>query len=99
MAKYLIEVPHSEKKEDCEMAVRIFLTTGSHFLTNADWGCLDGEHKAWFIMNADSREQARSILPPAFQAHAKITMLNKFSLDPENGLIKHHDSRNTASHS
>jgi len=81
MTKYLIEVPHEAKKEACEEAVRIFLNTGSHFLTNADWGCKDGEHKAWFILNTDSREEARNILPPALRHQAKVIKLIQFSTD------------------
>ena len=64
MAKYLIEVPHEAKKEACEEAIRIFLDTGSHFLTNADWGCKDDGHKAWFVINIEGKENARQILPP-----------------------------------
>ena len=67
MPKYLIEVEHQATKEACEKAIRIFLNTGSHFLTNADWGCMDGEHKAWLILDLDSKEQARTVLPPAFR--------------------------------
>ena len=91
MAKYLIEVPHEAKKEACEEAVRIFLNTGSHFLTNADWGCKDGEHKAWFILNTDSKEEAQNILPPAFRHQAKIVKLIKFSTDDLEKNIQYHD--------
>jgi hypothetical protein len=47
MGKFFIEVPHEGEAVACAKAVRVLLTTGSHFLTNADWGCFDGEHKAW----------------------------------------------------
>jgi len=50
MEKYLIEVPHEATKAACVNAVRVFLQTGSHFLANADWGCHDGEHKAWLLV-------------------------------------------------
>jgi len=96
MPRFLIEVPHSEKKEDCEMAIRAFLDSGSHFLTNADWGCLDDAHKAWLIIDADDRQQACNILPPAFRRQAVITMVNKFSLNDENMLVSHHGSRDAA---
>ena len=89
MARFLIEVPHEANSVACSHAVQIFLKTGSHFLTNADWGCLDGEHKAWLVVDVASREDARSILPPAFRAQARIVELNKFSLD-EIGRIYHH---------
>lgn len=86
MTRYLIEVPHGADKEACEQAIRVFLNTGSHFLTHADWGCEDGEHKAWFLMDTENKEQARNIIPPAFRPQAKITTLSKFSLDDLNGI-------------
>jgi len=91
MPKYLIEVEHEAKKEACEQAIRIFLNTGSHFLTNADWGCMDGEHKAWLILDVDNKEQARTVLPPAFRRQAKIIQLNKFSLDKMDEIRPYHE--------
>jgi len=46
MPRFLIEVPHDEDVIACAQVIKIFLSTGSHFLSNADWGCRDGEHKA-----------------------------------------------------
>jgi len=91
MPKYLIEVEHQATKEACEKAIRIFLNTGSHFLTNADWGCMDGEHKAWLILDVDNKEQARTVLPPAFRRQAKIIQLNKFSLDKMDEIRPYHE--------
>lgn len=79
MARFLIEVPHGANKEACDIAIRIFLQTGSHFLTHADWGCKDGEHKAWIIAEVANKEEALFILPPAFRAEAKITRLTTFT--------------------
>ena len=81
MTRYLIEVPHADKKEACERAVRAFMETGSHFMTHADWGCSDDEHKAWITVELDSKEEARSILPPNFRQDAKIVALEQFSMD------------------
>jgi hypothetical protein len=60
MARFLIEVPHQETKAECARAVELFLRTGSHFLRNADWGCKDGEHKAWIIVEVDSEDEAQA---------------------------------------
>lgn len=89
MTKYLIEVPHDAHKVACAVAAQIFLTSGNHFLANADWGCEDGEHKAWMIVEAASKEQARSILPPAYGPHAKIVALNRFELEKVNEFLRH----------
>ncbi len=90
MARFLIEVPHEAKKLECARAVQIFLNTGSHFLTHADWGCLDGEHKAWMIVEVESKEEARYILPPAYRSQAKIVKLNNFTIDEVEEILRHH---------
>jgi hypothetical protein len=79
MAKFLIEVPHGTDKKACYQAIQIFLQTGSHFLTHADWGCMDGEHKAWITVDVKSKEDARYIIPPVFRSGAKITELTTFT--------------------
>jgi len=92
MPRFLIEVPHEKKKEACERAIRVFLATGSHFLTNADWGCHDGEHKAWFVVDMESKEEARAILPPLFRQDAKIIALRKFTMaDLDETMEQHND--------
>ncbi len=80
MAKFLIEVPHSEQEQACVEVVRVFLSTGSHFLAQAEWGCLDGVHSAWFFVETETRDEARLIVPPAFREQAKIVGLNRFSM-------------------
>lgn len=90
MPKYLIEVPHEEETLACARAVKILLESGSHFLTHAEYGCRDGEHKAWFFADADNKEQARAIVPPAYRRHAKIVQLNRFSVQEIDELIKFH---------
>lgn len=90
MSKYLIEIPHGSEKIECLRSVSILLSSGSHFLTNADWGCLDGEHKAWFFMDADSKDEALRVVPPAYRKDAKISKLNKFKLEDVEELLKHH---------
>ena len=90
MARFLIEVPHEPELVACARAVEILLKTGSHFLTHADWGCTDGEHKAWIIAEVASKEEARGILPPSMRSQAKIVKLNYFTLEEIDALLRHH---------
>ena len=90
MAKYLIEVTHEAEKSACLRAAQVLLKSGSHFLTNADFGCLDGEHKAWIIVDVSDKEEAQTILPPEYRSSAKIVQLNKFSLGEIEELLDHH---------
>ena len=79
MPRYLIEVPHSEEETECAQVALSFLESGSHYLTNADWGCEDGVHSAWIIVEAETREAARWVVPPVMRQEARITRLNKFA--------------------
>jgi hypothetical protein len=88
MESYLIEVPHEATEAACVNAVRIFLETGSHFLVNADWGCEDGEYRAWMLVDVESREQALHIIPPRLRADAKVTRLRKFTREDINEYLE-----------
>jgi hypothetical protein len=90
MAHFLIEVPHAEDKVACLRAIEIFVATGSHFLANAEWGCEDGEHKAWLIVDMESREQAQQVIPSFYRDRAKITKLFKVTKEDVESYRKEH---------
>ncbi len=90
MARFLIEVPHDADVAGCARVVDTFLKTGSHFLSNADWGCHDGQHKAWLVVDVADKDEARHILPPQFRASARIVALNKFTLDEIGAIFRNH---------
>jgi hypothetical protein len=87
--RFLIEVPHDSSMSACVSAVEIFLKTGSHFLTHADWGCKDGVHKAWMVVDVDSRDEAKAIIPPLYRQQATIVRLNEFTIDEIENLRRH----------
>jgi hypothetical protein len=91
MTRYLVEVPHENSKAACDRAVRIFMETGFHFMTNADWGCSDNVHKAWFIVEAGSKDEARSLLPSILRQSATIIALGQFRPEDYTGLRGEHE--------
>ena len=91
MPRFLIEVPHGSDRVACTRAVRIFLSSGSHFLTHADWGCMDNDHHAWMIVDVADKDEARAIVPPGMRAEARIVRLNKFEMDKLSNAVRHHD--------
>ena len=90
MTRYMVEVQHEPEVHACAELIQIFLATGSHLLTHADWGCMDGEHCAWIIVEADSKEEARSVVPPPLRAGARVIGLNKFSIEKIDFFMSHH---------
>jgi len=91
MRRFLIEVPHEASTVACARVVDVFLRTGSHFLSRADWGCKDGEHKAWIVVEVDSKEEARGIVPPAFRAQSKVVELNAFTMEEIQSILDRHE--------
>jgi hypothetical protein len=89
-ARFLIEVPHEDATIACARAVEVFLTTGSHFLSHADWGCKDGVHKAWMIVEVDNKTEARNIVPPAFRAQTKVVQLNEYQMEEIERILRDH---------
>ena len=91
MAKFLVEVPHESEMIACARAVAILQATGSHFLTHAEYGCHDGVHKAWMIIEAKDKDEIRRIVPPAYRELAQVVQLNRFSVEEIDELLADHE--------
>ncbi len=90
MPKFLIEVPHDEEVVACARVVQIFLSSGSHFLTNAEWGCADGDHHCWMIVDVDDKREARGIVPPGLREQARVVQLNRFTMHDIDTILSNH---------
>ena len=90
MPRFLIEVPHEAEMVACARVVQAFLSSGSHFLAQADWGCKSGNHSAWMIVDVESQEDARSIVPLPFRPQARIIGLNTFTMDEIDNILSGH---------
>jgi hypothetical protein len=90
MARFLIEVPHEPEVTACTRIVEVFLRTGSHFLTHAVWGCMDGVHKAWMLADVDTKGDALSIVPADLRSEATVIQLNTFTMEHLEELRRHH---------
>ena len=75
MDRYLVISPHTEK--DCATALKQLLYIG--YITHFDWGCMDGEHTGWAIIEAKTSSEALLVVPPTQRSTAKVVRLNKFS--------------------
>lgn len=90
MPRFLVEVTHEAEALACARVVDVFLRSGSHFLRRADWGCRDGDHKAWMIVEADTKEDARNIVPSDFRPRTRVVALNTFSPAEIDAVIRQH---------
>jgi hypothetical protein len=92
MPRFLVEVPHDEETVACARVVKVFLTSGSHYLTQAEWGCMDGDHRSWMIVDADDKKEALAIVPQFLRSEARVISLNRFSVGQIDEILKNHPS-------
>lgn len=85
MNRFLIESPHTA--ENCTQAVKDIHAAG--YLHFFEWGCDDGDHTAWAIVEAQNAEHARQMVPWYLREQARIVKLVKFEIADE----KHADGK------
>ena len=79
MPRYLIEFCHSSEHEGCVRSLDSIMQFGSHLITNAEWGCEDGVHTGWLIVELESREEALQLVPPQYRADTRVILLRRWS--------------------
>jgi hypothetical protein len=83
MPKYLVVSNH--KGQDCIKALQETLAIG--YLTHFEWGCKDGVHTGWAILEAENKAEAIMSVPTFLRPDASVIMLTRF--DPEKVAIMH----------
>lgn len=77
MDRFLVESPH--EPGDCKKIVDNCYAQG--YLYNCDWGCKDGVHKAWVIIEAENAAQASMVVPTLLRPNAKVIRIVKFDAE------------------
>jgi hypothetical protein len=77
MKRFIVISDHTA--EDCVRAVKETLAIG--YLTHYDWGCKDGVHTGWAIIEAESKSQALMSVPTFLRGSAHVVQLVKFDPD------------------
>jgi hypothetical protein len=77
MDRYLVIAPHTH--EECVKAIKVIEAVGS--VTRWDWGCKDGEHCGWVIVEAESRDEALLAVPAIERHNARAVKLTRFTLE------------------
>jgi len=86
--RYIIHLPHGNEHDMCIRALQVIERYGGHLFTHAEWGCNDGVHCGWLIVELDNREAVMQMIPPEFRQDAQIVELNRFSKDEVAAWVK-----------
>ena len=74
MARYMVESPHEH--DNCTMVIKAVHSMG--YLHHFDWGCEDGVHVGWAIIEGDSREEVLMVVPRLVRDDARAVQLVKY---------------------
>jgi hypothetical protein len=74
MKRFLVISHHTG--EDCVKALKEALAIG--YLTHFDWGCKDGAHTGWALLEAEDKAQAMLSVPTFLRGQARVVQLTKF---------------------
>ena len=77
MYRFLVISHHTG--EDCVRALKETLAIG--YLTHFDWGCKDGAHTGWAILEAEDKAQALLSVPTFLRPSALVVQLTRFAAE------------------
>jgi hypothetical protein len=76
MPKYLIESSHTAR--ECVWALKVLLSETPETLDQFQWGCRDGEHVGWAVVEAENKFVAQELVPLKLRPKARIVELYQF---------------------
>ncbi len=85
-SQYLIESPHT--KEECMAALDSIAQQGKNMLNKWDWGCMDGNHTGYALVEAQNENEALRQVPENIRNKAKVHKVTKFSSEEINAMHK-----------
>lgn len=88
MPKFLIEFRHADDYEGCVRALDAIATLGSHLVSHADFGCEDGVHCGWMVVEVGDRREAELIVPPPLRADARVIQLRRWSPEEITAMVR-----------
>lgn len=84
--KYLIQSPHT--KQECLRELDEISAKGQKTLGQFFWGCGQGDHTGYAIVDAKSAGEARGLVPEFIREKASIIELVQFSPEQIKSLHK-----------
>ncbi len=82
MARYIIEASHEGlTHRECVRLLKAFAQGGAHWLAKTEFGCEEGVHKSWIIVEADNDADARLLAPPVIRNRALVVKLKRYTAE------------------
>jgi hypothetical protein len=85
MKQFIVESPHDI--DECRAAIEMVQAAG--YLRNFKWGCPDGKHCGWAIIDAESTGEALLSVPSLIRRKARVTPIVNFSSKEVERMFEH----------
>ena len=82
MDRYIVIIPHT--LEECKQSLKQIESIGT--ITHFEWGCKDGDHTGWAMIEADSKAEAMLSVPTIQRRKARVIKLNRFEPEDVRGM-------------
>lgn len=92
MNTYFVQVPHTS--EQCMNTLTEMKDKGDAYLAKFNFGCMSGDHTAYALLDGNSEQDIRQMLPKDLQATAKIEKVDKFTSAQIEDMHKQHAQKN-----
>jgi hypothetical protein len=92
MPMFLVETSHDASPNACSRSLDAAVAQGSHFLTNIQWGCDDDVHKAWIFIEAETKSEVLTMIPPMDRADSVIVAVRRFTAEEAREMHAQHGS-------
>jgi hypothetical protein len=73
----MVETNHTAR--ECLWALKQTLHESPEFLAHFEWGCEDGDHRGWAIVEAEHKFAAQALVPQTLRPYTNIVALNEFT--------------------
>lgn len=77
MRRYMLESPHT--KEECLKELEGIMSEGRNVLDKFYWGCSQGDHTGYAIVDADDELKALNLVPGFIRNKAKAIEVQQFT--------------------
>jgi hypothetical protein len=92
MPMFLVETTHEPSANACSRSLDAAVAQGSHFLTNIQWDCDDDVHKTWIFIEADTKSEVLTMIPPMDRADSVVVAVRKFTPEEAREMHTKHGS-------
>lgn len=75
MDKYIVIIPHTNA--DCLAVLKQVEAIGA--ITHFEWGCKDGDHTGWAVIEASNKGEALMSVPTFQRSKAHVVKLTSFT--------------------